>query len=379
MTKHSNFAPSAAERWLNCPASISLSASAVRLYDANKSSPFASAGTAAHAVAALCFTAYRNPLWGLSCETADDPELAEAILPYVAAVVEDLEDPSACAYVESKLHWIADSRLFGTPDAIVASDFEKTVTDYKHGQFTFCAADSAQLQIYGFLASSPSTERLTLRVVQPRYISRHPIVREHVITDVPAWRAAFGARIETAIKAVDETPGKCNPGPHCIWCKGSPICEAMRGLITATKEIGEMKEPNETSLKFVLDNEKIVTQAIKRAKEYAIHALGNDREIEGYKLIDARGSRRWESADKTVINALKRKGVKTGDLFTKKLISPSQAAKLAELDEAFCAKHVSREDKGKKLVKDTPPPSSAAAFSKAPLDEAELDKLVEDF
>ncbi len=225
MTKHSNFAPSAAERWLNCPASISLSASAVRLYDANKSSPFASAGTAAHAVAALCFTAYRNPLWGLSCETADDPELAEAILPYVAAVVEDLEDPSACAYVESKLHWIADSRLFGTPDAIVASDFEKTVTDYKHGQFTFCAADSAQLQIYGFLASSPSTERLTLRVVQPRYISRHPIVREHVITDVPAWRAAFGARIETAIKAVDETPGKCNPGPHCIWCKGSPTVE----------------------------------------------------------------------------------------------------------------------------------------------------------
>ena len=343
---HSVLGASSAHRWLACPGSVRLSEGIPKI-----SSAYADEGTAAHSLAERCLrenkTAYsylganiavRNNVFTVT------EDMAAAVQIYLDTVLADysLAGPQAslCYERKFKLNWLRDG-LWGTNDAMVGQPFGLLqVYDYKHGAgVTVDVLDNAQMMYYALGGAHAGTyEEVELVIVQPR--ADHPAgpVRRcrMSIDSLMTWAKEV---LLPGAEATDAPDAPVVAGEHCKFCPAMAICPAQKANAMAVAKTvfadKPVAPPLPTAMSFedlrkVLDVAKMIESWLGACQEYVKMMLENGLvtpEKAGYKLVAGRkGNRAWIDED-TAAATLE---IELGDAaYTKKLLSPAQAEKLA--------------------------------------------------
>ena len=244
---HAVLSPSAAERWIQCPASVRMAAQV----PPPPETPYAREGTLAHSLAELkarkMFQGtgvgrYLQQLKVLE-ETIKEEFGHDALKDmhrYVDLYVELLKEayaerPYSVIMFEQRLDTGVPSS-WGTTDCVIVSPTHVHVIDFKYGQgVSVSAVDNPQIKLYalgaldnyGDLLGTPEIVNMT--IFQPRIgnTSRWWLTPEQLRT----WRT------ETVIPAAKEALGEnahFGPSPDaCRWCPIAGECRARMEKVTA--------------------------------------------------------------------------------------------------------------------------------------------------
>lgn len=315
---HALLSPSAASRWTECPGSVFLTKDLP-----DTPSPAAQYGTLAHSVAEKILSGI--PMADLIAENDQiDEEIIEGVQTYVN-YIRSLLIPDATLYIEHRLpvgHITSEPNAKGTADAIIVEDELLTVIDLKFGHNYVYAKDNHQLKIYaiGAIHRFGERDRVKTVIVQPR--GNH--IDEHIysLEELYAFQQEVFFKGTTALRmAKGLLPPSYNPSPlTCKWCKGKSHCpslaEQMFDLIDSKQDLNE-------SAKWV----DLARKWADSVEEHLIQALVDGQEFDDWELgIGRQGNRKWID-EKEVLPVLQ-SFLTEDQLYTKKIISPTQAAKL---------------------------------------------------
>ena len=161
--KHAELPPSSAERWKNCPGSVTLS----KQFPQDTTSTYAEEGTHAHSVAELKLryvngeinsSNFTRKLNKLKKSEFWCGEMDEATNFYMDAVLEIKSGMGEDAELLIEQHFILDEWVpesFGTSDAVVIGDGAINVIDLKYGKGVRVEADgNPQTRLYGLGAAA---------------------------------------------------------------------------------------------------------------------------------------------------------------------------------------------------------------------------------
>ncbi len=327
--EHSKYSPSAASRWLACPASINLIEKLAEDGNTIKTeSVYADQGTRIHK----------------ACQELDELGVitTELEAPWMEECVNDIMAqrskllPKGC-YIRTEirvdLEHLGYPEIFGTVDCLTEHRKTVYVIDYKTGAGVPVNADrNPQLMIYALGASHlyPKAETFKLVIIQPR-IYKEPWYWSITKADLLKW---FEEVLKPGIEAVNE--GKqFNPSEDaCRWCpastlnKCSAIIDKMISLLPgeSDKEVvpGDL---DVSQIKRFLDNEAFILQTLKKIKAHAVQQAQAGVQIPGYKLVKSLGNRTWRDTRKADAY-LMRKKLKEKERKVFKLISPTKAKKM---------------------------------------------------
>ena len=118
------------------------------------------------------------------------------------------------------------------------------------------------------------------------------------------------------------------PGPWCKFCRAEATCPSKTDMVTALINRGPIDpEIPSNELGALLDMAHQVEDWSRAVFKMAFDELEKGRDVDGYKLVDKRGTRRWTGNDvENVLTDL------LGDqAFEKKLVSPAKAEKALKL------------------------------------------------
>ncbi len=335
MTAHAKLSASGAHRWMTCSGSVEMEEDFP-----DTSSTFAEHGTAAHELAERCLkedvTAdfYRSKDFN---GFAVDAEMVEAIQLYLDYV----RNHSGEKWVEQRVDfspWVPGG--FGTCDCLVIEGKTASVIDLKYGKgVKVDACNNSQAMLYALGALNEyeflfdEIEIFKLAIVQPRldHISEHTISKKELL--------AFGEYAKERAEAALAESAPFTPGDkQCRFCKAKASCRALaeHSLKIAAEgfEAVEipltLKDPKKLTSEEVaalLPQLNLIVGWAKAIEAYALATLEHGQEIPGYKVVEGRSIRKW--ADESAAeNALRRSKLKIAEIFTKKLISPTQTEKL---------------------------------------------------
>lgn len=337
---HAKLGPSAAHRWLHCPGSVILEANLV-----DEGSEFAKEGTAAHALAEHCLREGVHPdskMFEMFEGVEVTPEMAFAVADYVDYVRNIRAQPNMEALlIEQRVeftHWVPAG--FGTSDAIVIGDGLCHVIDLKFGQGVRVDAyknEQAMMyalgvwQTYGHIYE---IDTFVLHIHQPRldHVSEYTIT----VTELLNWAADVVK--PAAEKASAGTP-EFNPGQKtCQWCKARSTCKALakHNYELTLSKFDDLEAPLFVPMAHLMSGDEIAALLPKLpllkswaadVEQYATDTLAQGGVIPGFKLVEGRSLRQWEPDEDIVARCLAEVGLKQDDIYTKKLISPSQAEK----------------------------------------------------
>lgn len=350
---HAKLSASGSSMWLNCTASVRMNEG-----KADTSSIFAAEGTVAHALGEYClkndimdvfFMVGKDMLkydkdLGKQIEGVDVPtvvteEMADYIQVYVD-YVRSYAEGAEVVMIERRVdfsNWVPAG--FGTADAIILAGTHLHVIDLKYGKGVAVSAfENTQGMLYGLGSISTLVDRtiedITIHIVQPRLdnISEYHRSKKQII------RWANNTVRPKAEEALSDnapfTPGE----KQCLWCKAKGDCTAyakfsleksMEGFDfkidpkMELKDDGKLKPADYSTL---LPFTKAIKNWCDAVEERAMELLGEGTKIEGFKLVEGRSNRRWvddNKAQKTLSEKLD-----DDELFTRKMISPTQAEKL---------------------------------------------------
>ena len=331
--------PSAATRWLSCPASIRLSEN-IPYQPAGEA---AQIGTAIHEVAETAYLTNASPYDWIG-QTVKDIVITEQNADFAQAHVNhirDLELRLGTLKVEQyvTVYKDKDIELGGTADVVAWNDEKSTlvIADLKTGR-GYVDADSDQMKIYAIGAmrhAKTEFNNIELSIIQPH----HGEPRTHKITfkELNDWAAT---RLTPAIQAIRQ--GDTEPKPTedgCQWCPAKAICPAQRKgfeVIAATPNLAVMTKEEMKSLATTLTSEQIadlldraplVEKFIDAVRDHAVKRIEDGAVIKGWQMTAKRAYRKWidETAAK---HALHDAGIPADKLVSSELISPSEAAKL---------------------------------------------------
>lgn len=307
---HSLLAPSAAERWLNCPRSARLCEDIPE-----EPSPYAAEGTLAHKVAehvarytlfGMTSEEYASQLLILQSDPLYRPEMLEHAHVYAGYLIEvatsHLGPPFR--YLEQQIdlsEFVPDG--FGTADCLMIGPKIMNIVDYKYGQgVQVSAEENAQLMLYAAgamgLASwlyvgNATVHQIRLSIVQPRAggITCWDISRDELM----AWVEDFVKPM--AQLAYDGRGGFC-VGDWCRFCRAKAICRARaqemlvlphQGAITETLAPEHIAE--------ALTAGKHLVDWYTALEDYALKKALDGQTIPGYKVVEGVSRRQWSDAD----------------------------------------------------------------------------------
>lgn len=373
---HALLSPSGAHRWAACPGSVVLEAPFE-----DKGSVYADWGTVCHEVAdlvlqdAVTISGNLQPQWcppdaegfvGRVFTVGDKPytfdmEMADCVNDYIAHV-ESFWAPGDILLPETQVpldHITGETGATGTSDCVILrpSTGEITVIDLKTGRGEQVDAEENQ---QGLMYASGSArehelmygpfERVRIVIIQPR------------LNSVSEWAldwADFEERIEdiSAAAALVSTAGPedLNPGEkQCRWCKAArnaacpALDSAVSDVISSTAPVARADEfPDLTLAKQAAasdpssadtDTLAAAWRAVPMVEKWIegvrnrVHELlhdgvevgTGDKQLVLYE--GKRGHRRW-SDPAAVEERMKKSRVKADDMYSKSLISPTQAEK----------------------------------------------------
>lgn len=257
MGAHSRLAPSAADRWVECPGSVALSEQFPTLLE----NPAGPEGTAAHWVASSMLTTHA-PLVG-------------EIAPNGIAVTEEMIDGALLYYnhvfklanphggIKVRFRWEEPEvmpsihpDMWGTPDGAGLVDLceltgEIHITDYKFGHREVSPVENWQLVSYargvldrlGFDGHAECHIRVHLHIIQPRcYTAAGPI--RSWSTTAGELRAMWNKLKASAHEALSPNP-QFKVGDHCRYCPGRRACAELKRQTAWRQDYAEYEQPIE--------------------------------------------------------------------------------------------------------------------------------------
>lgn len=358
---HALLSPSGAKRWLSCTPSARMCEEVQQKFALpEESSEYAKEGTVAHEIAEKLLTAYVS---GEEFPTVEDvtPHLVEQGYEEFEAEFSKIYETVKSIYVDTivDLYNSVEGKLYpeveidfsdivpeghGISDCVITSDDTLYVIDLKYGVYPVEAKDNPQLRLYALGALEKfedplfsGFENVSMTIIQPRI---EDSIKQEVISvaELKNWATDYvKPRAETAWKG----EGKQVVGDHCRYCDAKATCPAQAlkfqefiRILVQDEETGALKDGNLTpedisKILPYLDGAETWIKAVKeRAEEEMI--LGN--EVPGYKLVESRGKKVWDSEDDAVAR-MKQCGLTDEEIWQKKIITPSQARNLISDDD----------------------------------------------
>ena len=344
---HSPLGASGAERWMNCPGSVSL-IKELNLEETDEPE-YRGLGISAHEAAAHCL---KNKLdaWEIMGEKFHgfevDENMANAIQVYIDTVRPEMEKEGAISYVEHGLAYTqengvvseildprADSILnkyfYGTGDACVVIPADKfmDVTDYKHGEGIIVEAENNPQLLYyafGFLLMHPEIEDVRIRIVQPRTFDEPVktwLVKANYICD---WVAD---KLVPAMQLTEMEGAELDAGSWCRFCPAKLVCPMMASLFGAacTANPKAIVTLTDESLGRSYQYREAVKFYLKAMEDETFRRLNLGGSVPGTKLVPKKANRVFKPEAPEVFKK-KKFG---GDAFTKpELRSPAEMEKL---------------------------------------------------
>lgn len=366
---HAKLSPSAAHRWLNCPASVIVSQGMP-----DSRSEYAAEGTAAHYLASECLTGnfnlaspHHNSIHvsdNGECKSltyyapnlpkdvfAIDAEMTENVSRYIDYVNQVVRDTNGTLFVEQSLsleHITGEPGAKGTSDSVILTDNEIIIVDLKYGQgVKVDAENNQQLMLYALAALAEydfyaEFQQARLVIHQPRlgHVSEWTISIDEL--------KAFGEQVKRAAKyismldadSLDIDADYCPSDDTCKFCKALATCPAAQKEVfeAIANEFDDLSDDSGDEL----ENDRLaecfakldfIKTWCKSIEQLTFDKLAKGENVEGFKLVEGRaGSRKW--ADETEAeNLMKSMRIKVDLMYDKKIISPTSAEKLAKTDK----------------------------------------------
>jgi len=275
----------------------------------------------------------------------------------------------------------------GTADLVAAHKDTVEIVDAKFGRWPV-SPDTPQLKAYGFggvrlllqddgnwLPNHRQTKWIKLTIVQPQLPEMVQTTGPlPLIESLNAWKEELSAIARAAL----DPNAPLNPTEDsCRFCPAKKICPAytqqtQRNVANMFSDLTQPELPPQTDevdvsgyrymsaaevataqpgaasmleilenrttdtpenlsadeLGRVLDLAPMVKAWFAECEDVAVKRLKAGQPVEGWKLVEGRGSREWTLPEPETVTQLKKLGVKAGDLYIKKVVSPAQAEKL---------------------------------------------------
>lgn len=238
--KHSKFSASGAERWVNCPGSVTLSEGMP-----DKESVWSKEGTQAHEVLEKILKAFLRedrPPYGMK----QDPmfHYGRAAANFILGI--HAENPKSEVMVETRIDLpFIHPEMFGTFDGAVLDHFGTLhVFDYKYGAgHVVSPVDNLQMIFYGLGLAARydwNFKSAKLWIIQPRIKNyRGPIFWEMGIQKLKGYIGYFAE----AVYRVEKFPTLFKEGSHCHWCKAKSICPLKTEAKTEKARLAFLNTP----------------------------------------------------------------------------------------------------------------------------------------
>lgn len=329
--KHAKLSASGSSRWLNCSGSVK----AEEEFQ-DKGSSFAQEGTAAHELSERCLSERICPDKFLN-ETIEGVVVTADMVEHVAGYIAYVQSFSGEHFYEQEVDfspWVHEG--FGTSDAIVVEGSVCHIIDLKYGKGVEVSAEqNTQGMLYAlgvyndFGYMFDSIETFVIHIYQPRL---HNYDTWSIsLKDLLKWGEWVKLRADEALsKDAPRTAGE----KQCQWCKAKATCPALADftqnlIMSEFDDLDDMPNPDRltnSQLKQALEAKSLIVGWLDAVEKHVTGILLEGGKFKGFKLVEGRSLRRWKD-EQSAANALL--SIKPEDeIYTRKLISPSQAEKL---------------------------------------------------
>lgn len=332
--------PSAASRWIACPASVRLS----KDIPDTPSGDAAMAGTAIHALAEMCYLTEDDPMNSIG-KVVEGVTLAkwhcEMAWQHLDYIDELWQFGDADNIMLEKNVIYADWEnvlLRGTADVIGVGKDVLHIVDLKTGQ-GYVDADNDQLKIYALAAlmhlELENIQRIELHIVQPR----HGDPRNHAMT-ISELRTWEEKTLIPAINAATDPTQKPRPSEKaCQYCPAKLTCPAQREALAVIEQQPNVTAMTKEEIKAVmvrlsdeqisdlLDRAPIVESFLESLRKHALERMKDGGTLPGWQLAPKRATRKWAS-EAAAKDALIEAGLPVDKLYITEFISPAAVEKL---------------------------------------------------
>lgn len=338
---HALLSPSSASRWLACTPSAKLESTFKDV-----TSEVAKEGTLAHKLGELLLQQYTGNIIKAVfkkriAEIEADPLYNESMYDhadaYATFVMERFNEAKAhtsdaLLFLEKRLdltRYVQEG--FGTGDAGIIADGVLDIIDLKYGKGVLVdAKDNKQMMLYalGWLEDfdhlyDVHTVRMT--IYQPR-IDNYSSA-EIAVEELRTW-AETELRPLAALAYKGE--GEFKAGEHCRFCKVKATCKANAdyNLQLAKYDFKAPELLTDEEIVDILARADLFSSWLKAIDEYTLsEAVNNNKKWPGHKLVEGRSVRQY-SDESEVAHKLVVHGMKTDDIYTKKLLGITAMEKL---------------------------------------------------
>lgn len=357
---HARFAPSSAQRVIDCPASLKLNET-----EPDRAGIDAAHGTSAHFLGELCLTNHKHVDLYAGCnigvmldgetyfvhENKPGPaegegwmfEVDDEMVVCVQEYVDWCNDVPGDKYVECRVdisHWCPEPGQFGTSDHIAIDGRVMYVTDLKYGKgVQVFAKENPQAILYALGAlfaydTFEEVEEIHIRICQPRLSHKDVWVVSR--EDLLRWGDYIRERFTLAL--ADNPPF----GPTekaCKFCKVAARCRALAEHLSAHRALAfdDLTEEFVVSDPRLLTDEELVTAwrltDLVKARMTAIakemmRVMLDGGELPTVYLAESRTHRQFKNQKEVAAFLMLDCDVDRDKLYTEKMISPNQAEKL---------------------------------------------------
>jgi hypothetical protein len=343
--------PSAASRWINCPASV-------KLCEGIPNSPAGEAaqiGTAIHAVAETCILTGVSPTDFIGKEvegitiTSINADFAQQHVNHIR----DLELRLGTLKVEQYVTIYESDKveLGGTADVLAYSDEKDTlvIADLKTGR-GYVDADSDQMKLYaiGAMRSLKAEFRnIELAIIQPH----HGEPRTHKLTFKELNQWALENLTPALVAIADGTTTPTPSDKACQWCPAKATCPAHVETFNEVAAQPAMHTMTEDELAAMLAKVEMVEDYIKALRKYATERIEGGAIVRGWQMQPKRALRKWADEEKAYA-VLLQAGLTTQQIYVQSMISPSEASKLlSKEDKALLDDITKKESSGLTLAR----------------------------
>lgn len=361
---HSRFSPSSSKKWLTCTKSMMLPPREVK----QNESSHANRGTAIHAMCEdLLLTGKSEKEYSGYTPTEDD--VAGTVEPYVNYIL-GLKEECTHSYVEKKV--FIHEECYGTADFVGFNEKTGTlhVADLKAGQGVFVDVENnTQLRIYAigalnFLyAEGHGVQKIVTHVIQP---GMNNIASEEVeMIELKRLRT----QIHDTIEKINEGEGEFAPSEDaCRWCEHKTTCPELTKM--ANKIAANDFEGIDLAEKMQMI--PVLKLFIKSVEEDTFKALDQGTKVPGFKMIEGRGSRKWQNAEGPLNDLIKM------GLPKEKLTAPSTALSVAQMEKLLKKEKITDFELAGYIVKKPGAPKVAPQSAKGK-EYIKVEKALEDF